>query len=100
MHGLYESPQVQVRGQVSLQDRHAMFLGSQPAGAEHSERPWGNAISEIGPFHQVVVGEAMERPRQLFGMDAKPASEPLEGDARGGVLGQELQDLAIVLPQV
>src|SRR6267378_8046901 len=54
MHGLYESPQVQVRGQVSLQDRHAMFLGPQLAGAEHSEPPWGDAISEIGPFHQVV----------------------------------------------
>src|SRR5256885_14173234 len=42
----------------------------------------------------------MERPGQLFRMDAKPAPKALKRNSRGGVLGQELQDFAVVLSQV
>jgi hypothetical protein len=77
-----------------------MLLRPDSARADHAECPRSDPISEVGSFHKVVVGEAMERPRQLFGMDAEAAAEPLEGDSRSGVLGQELQDLAVVLPQV
>src|SRR5256884_4058878 len=77
-----------------------MLLRPQPAGAEHAQRSRGDAISEFGPFHQVVLREAMERPGQLFRMDAKPAPKSLKRNSRGGVLGQELQDFAVVLPQV
>jgi hypothetical protein len=77
-----------------------VLLRPEPARAEHAEGPRSDAISEVGPFHEVIVGEAMERPRQLFGMDAEPAPEPLEGDSGSGVLGQELEDLAVVLPKV
>src|SRR2546430_10835169 len=76
-----------------------MLLRPQPAGAEHAQRSRGDAISEFGPFHQVVLREAMERPGQLFRMDAKPAPKALKRNSRGGVLGQELQDFAGVLPQ-
>src|SRR2546427_4249628 len=77
-----------------------MLLRPQPAGAEHTQRPRCDAISEFGPFHQVVLREAMERAGQLFRMDAEPAPKALKRNSRGGGLGQELQDFAVVLSQV
>src|SRR2546422_6817725 len=77
-----------------------MLLRPQPAGAEHAQRSRCDAISEFGPFHQVVLREAMERAGQLFRMDAEPAPKALKRNSRGGVLGQKVPDFAVVLSQV
>src|SRR2546427_10090698 len=77
-----------------------MLLRPQPAGAEHTQRPRCDAISEFGPFHQVVLREAMERAGQLFRMDAEPAPKALKRNSRGGDLGQELHDFPDVRSQV
>ena len=42
----------------------------------------------------------MKGPRQLFRMDPQPAPEALECHARGRILREEFEDLAIVLPKV
>src|SRR2546427_10850682 len=77
-----------------------MLLRPQPAGAEHTQRPRCDAISEFGPFHQVVLREAMERAGQLFRMDAEPAPKALKRNSRGGVLGKEPQHFAVLLSHV
>src|SRR5712691_342210 len=77
-----------------------MFLGSQPAGTQHSERPRRHAIAKLRSFDQIVVGKAMEGPGKLLGMDSEPASKALEGYSRGRILRQEFEDLAVVFPQV
>jgi hypothetical protein len=46
-----------------------MLLGSKGTGTHHTERPRRDAISKFRPFHEIVVGEPMERPRQLFRMN-------------------------------
>jgi hypothetical protein len=49
---------------------------------------------------KIVIREAMERTGELFRMDPEPPPESLKGHLGRGVLGQELEDLAIVFPQI
>jgi hypothetical protein len=49
---------------------------------------------------KVVIREAMESTGELFRMNPEPPPEPLKGHLGRRVLGQELEDLAIVFPQI
>ncbi len=77
-----------------------MLLGRKGTGTDHAERPRRHPIPELRPFDEIVVGEPMEGPRQLFRMDPQPAPETLECHARCRILREEFQDLPVVLPEV
>src|SRR5207247_10316386 len=58
------------------------------------------ARAEVRSLDQFVLGEAMQRAGQLLRMDAEPPPQSLERDLGGRVLGEELKDLAVMIPQV
>jgi len=57
-------------------------------------------LTDLVPRLAAVVREAMKGARQLLRVDPKPPPDSLERDLRGRVLSEELEDVAVVLPQV
>src|SRR5438445_36069 len=72
-----------------------MATGPADSRADSAIRLRGNL-----PLHELAVGEAMERAGELLRMDAQASPQSLKGDLRIRIMGQELEDLAVVVAQV
>ena len=97
---LHERPEVDVGREVRLQNRHARFLRSERTRAQDAERAGRHAVSEFRPFDEFALREAMEGSGELLRVDAEAPSEALERYLGCRLLGQELEDLTIVLSKV
>src|SRR6266545_2586099 len=97
---LDESPEIEVRRQIRLEDCDAGFLGALAPRAQDLERPRGHAVPHVRAFDERVVREAMESSRELLRMDPESTPQALKRDLGRRILGEELEDLAVVLPQV
>src|SRR5437867_2346207 len=95
-----EPPQVNMGWKRGLEDRDGWFRGREGTRTQNPEGAPRDAIAEVRSLDQFVLGEAMQRAGQLFRMDAEPPPQSLERDLGGRVLGEELEDLAVMIPQV
>src|SRR5213594_569910 len=95
-----EPPQVDVSRERGLEDRRVRPGGLQRARTQEAERSPRDAIPEVRPLHELAVGEAMERAGELLRMDTEAPSQSLKCDLRIRIMGQELEDLAVMVAQV
>src|SRR2546422_3547290 len=100
LEGVDEAPDDDVRGQVRLEDREALGRVRERVRAKDRERLRGRAVSVLRVLDEPVVRESVERAGQLLRVDSEPPPDALERDLGRRVLGQELEDVAVVLPQV
>src|SRR5438128_11543968 len=92
-----EPPQVDMSREGGLEDCRVRPGGLQRARTQEAERAPRDAIPEVRPLHQFAVGEAMERAGELLRMDAEAPPQSLKGDLRIRIMGQELEDLAVMV---
>src|SRR6266487_3966380 len=97
---LDEGPQIEVRGQVGLEDRDARLFGPKASRTQDLHRPGRHPVTELRVLDEVVVREPVEGAGQLFRMDAQTAAQPLECHLRRRILGEELEDLPVVFSEV
>src|SRR5712691_12150739 len=95
-----EPPQVDMSRERGLEDRRVRPGGLQRAWTQEAKRSPRDAIPEVRPLHELAVGEAMERAGELLRMDAEASAQSLKCDLRIRIMGQELEDLAVVVAQV
>src|SRR3989449_5403736 len=95
-----EPPQVDMSRERGLENRRVRPGGLQRARTQEAEGAPRDAIPEVCPLHELAVGESMERAGELLRMDAQASPQSLKGDLRIRIMGQELEDLAVVVAQV
>ena len=96
----HEPPQVDVGRERGLENRGGRPGGLEGDRTQEAERASRDAVPQVRPLHELTVGETMEGPGELLRMDAESTPQTLERDVRIRIVREELEDLAVVVPQV
>src|SRR6266540_5534664 len=97
---LDESPEIEVRRQIRLEDRDPGFLGALAPRAQDLESSRGDAVPHFRAFDECVIRESVERAGELLRMDPESTPQALKRHLGRRILREELEDLAVVLPQI
>src|SRR5438128_49293 len=95
-----EPTQVDMSRERGLEDRRVRPGGFQRARTQEAKGSPRDPVPEVRPLHEFAVGESMERAGELLRMDAEASPQSLKCDLRIRIMGQELEDLAVVVAQV